>query len=325
MPELPEVETIRRTLEPHLVGRRVERLEVRNPKFVAGATPEEFARAVEGSRITGLSRKGKFLIIDTERPAAGRNDLNRTDGDRTGSTDRERRGDGLLGKELPAADGDIAVHLKMAGQLVYCPPDRDLGPTRERHTHVVFRLDDGNELRYVDTRHFGRVYYLRGDRSDPLLDRALRTLAGLGPEPREGGLEWETFRHRLGSRNARIKPLLLDQAFVAGLGNIYADECLFRAGIHPLRRASSLTEDEAGTLYRCMREVIAEAITHRGTSVRDYVDGDGREGSFAERLQAYGRTGEPCPRCGTKVSRIVIAGRGSHFCPKCQLEDEPGR
>lgn len=286
MPELPEVETIKRTLSPRLAGRTIEKMEVRTPKFLVGAGPDEFRRRVEGGRVLDLERRGKFLILRLE-------------------------------------DGDLAVHLKMAGQLVWCRPGDDLGPTREKHTHVVFHLDDGHELRYVDTRHFGRVYLLDGDPDDPLLRRALRTLDELGPEPREGGLEWEGFRARLAARAARLKSLLLDQAFVAGLGNIYADECLFRAGIHPLRLASSLSEEEARRLFAGMREVIAEAIEFRGTSVRDYVDGEGREGSFSERLNVYGRTGEACPRCGAAIERMVIGGRSSHFCPRCQPPPEP--
>ncbi len=292
---------------------------MRNPKFIVGASPEEFRRAVEGARISGLDRRGKFLLLSLDRSSrtvAGR---------RAGGAARLP---GEAAEASPArqtaapAGADIAIHLKMAGQLIACPPELDLGPTRARHTHVTFHLDDGSELRYVDTRHFGRVYYLPGRRDDPALRRALETLSGLGPEPREGGLEWEDFRARLKARGARIKPLLLDQSFVAGLGNIYADECLFRAGVHPLCPASSLSEAQARALYDAMREVLAEAIDQRGTSVRDYVDGEGRRGSFAERLRVYGRTGQPCPRCGTPIQRAVVAGRGTHFCPSCQREPE---
>ncbi len=300
MPELPEVETIRRTLTPRLVGRTIKSVEVRTPKFIVGASPEEFRGAVEGARIDSLDRRGKFLIINLEYPAG------RGEGHSRRSTDAPR---------LP---GDIVVHLKMAGQLVWCRPGEDLGPTRTKHTHVVFHLDDGHELRYLDLRHFGRVYFPPGNAADPVLSRMLRTIQTLGPEPREGGLEWESFRRKLARRHARIKPLLLDQAFVAGLGNIYADECLFRARVHPLRRASTLTDAEAAALYQAMREVIGEAIDRHGTSVRDYVDGEGRRGMFAEELQAYGRTGQPCPRCGEAIERLMIGGRSSHLCPKCQ-------
>ncbi|MCL6580372.1 MAG: bifunctional DNA-formamidopyrimidine glycosylase/DNA-(apurinic or apyrimidinic site) lyase [Firmicutes bacterium] len=302
MPELPEVETIRRTLEPRLVGRTIKRVEVRNPKFVAGAGPEAFARTVEGARVRALERRGKFLIIKLEAPAS----------------------DGRPSPGSPEAL-DILVHLKMAGQLVWCRPEEDLGPTRTKHTHVVFGLDDGSELRYVDVRHFGRIYFPTGDGGDPLVRRALRTLGELGPEPREGGLAWEQFRRMLASRHARLKPLLLDQSFVAGLGNIYSDECLFRAGVHPLRKASSLTEEEARRLYEAIHEVLEEAIRLHGTSVRDYVDGEGRRGEFAERLEVYGRPGEPCLRCGTPIARIVLGGRSTHFCPRCQPARDDSR
>lgn len=311
MPELPEVETIKRTLSPRLVGRTIERVEVRTPKFIVGASPEDFGRAVEGARIAGLDRRGKFLVFNLDYPAGGGGDTTDRDAQRAA----DRVAEGPAGRARP---GDILVHLKMAGQLVWCRPGEDLGATRGKHTHVVFHLDDGNELRYIDLRHFGRVYFARGDAGDPVLSRALRTFESLGPEPREGGLQWESFRAGLASRNARLKPLLLDQSFVAGLGNIYADECLFRAGVHPLRRASTLSDKEARALYDAMWEVLAQAIDLRGTSVRDYVDGESRRGEFAERLQVYGRTGELCPRCGTPIERLVIGGRSSHFCPKCQ-------
>jgi len=303
MPELPEVETIRRTLAPRVAGRVIEAVEVRTPKFIVGASPEEFERAVAGRRITDLDRRGKFLIIHL-------------DGGPTGQTRDAPHDEG---------PGDILIHLKMAGQLVWCEPKASLGATRDRHTHVVFRLDDGHELRFADVRHFGRIYFAGGDRKNPILRRALKTLAGLGPEPRPGRLKWSAFRDALASRRARIKPLLLDQGFVAGLGNIYADECLFRAGIHPLRRGSSLSEPEARALFEAMKEVIAEAIEFKGTSVRDYVDGEGRRGRFAERLSVYGRTGEPCPRCGAEIHRLVIAGRSAHFCPTCQPAHGPER
>ncbi len=312
MPELPEVETIRRTLAPRVVGRTITGVRVLSPKFVVGAGPEKFTEAVAGARIEGLDRRGKFLIVHLEYPKRAR-------------APSPRGGEEARDGPAPGG-GDIIVHLKMAGQLVWCTPRADLGPTRQRHTHVVFSLDDGCELRYVDTRHFGRLYFTGGDPADPALRRALETLARLGPEPCQGGLDWPTFREMLASRKARIKPLLLDQSFVSGLGNIYTDECLFRAGVHPLRRASSLSEAEVRALHRAMCEVIGEAIELRGTSVRDYVDGEGREGSYAGRLRVYGRAGEACPRCGARIARTVVGGRGTYFCPRCQrFDEEPAR
>lgn len=332
MPELPEVETIRKTLTPHVVGKTIEKVEVRSPEFVVGASPAELRRAVEGARVVGLDRKGKFLVFRLDRPSGGP--------DVSGAAGRPDR---ATPPDPPEPQSVLLVHLKMAGALVYCEPGADFGPTRQKHIHVVFRLDDGNELRYIDTRHFGRLYLVpdrlagagdpagpagpdgrtsRAREADPVLEGVLRTFASLGPEPREGGLEWPAFRDKLARRDARIKPLLLDQSFVAGLGNIYADECLFRAGIHPLRRASSLSEEEARALFGAMREVIGEAIDSQGTSIRDYVDGEGRRGSFAEKLNVYGRTGEACPKCGTKVERAIVAGRGTHFCPRCQPPPE---
>lgn len=282
MPELPEVETVRRTLIPRVVGRRVTAVTVRTPDYVVGLPPDEFRRAVEGRRITGIDRRGKFLIFRLED------------------------------------DCQFVLHLKMTGQVIWCLPEADLGPVRTRHTHTVFTLDDGHELRFIDPRRFGRIYYPGGDPGDHKLARAMATMAGLGPEPREGGLEWESFQATLARRRARIKPLILEQSFIAGLGNIYADEALFRAGIHPMRRANTLSEDEARALYQAMHEVIHEAIELKGTSMRDYVDGEGRRGDFINQLNVYGRAGEPCPVCGEEVRRLVIGARSAHFCPRCQ-------
>lgn len=286
MPELPEVETVRRTLSPRLIGRTIVRAEVRTPDYVVGASPEDFSHLVEGARITGLDRRGKFLIFRLDDAA------------------------------------EFVLHLKMTGQVIWCRPDTDLGAVRAKHTHTVLTLNDGHELRFIDPRRFGRIYVPAGDPGDSKLWRAMETMRTLGPEPRDGGLDWERFREALSRRKARIKPLILEQSFIAGLGNIYADESLFRAGVHPLRRADSLSEAEARALYESMRKVIYEAIELKGTSMRDYVDGEGRRGEFIDQLNVYGRAGAACPECGSEIRRIVIGSRSAHFCPECQPAPE---
>lgn len=195
--------------------------------------------------------------------------------------------------------GTLAVHLGMTGKLLM---DGDLGT----HTHGVFTLDIGL-LVYDDPRQFGRIEW-SGD--------APRRVLRLGPEPLEIGLE--EFSTRLRRRKSRVKPLLLNQAFLAGMGNIYVDEALFLAGIHPLAIASRLSAARAGRLYQAIRDVLSLAIEHRGSSISDYVDADGERGGFQLLHRVYGREGEPCETCGAPIKKIVVGQRGTHFCPKCQ-------
>ena len=216
-----------------------------------------------------------------------------------------RRGKYLL---FSLSGGDtLLIHLMMSGHLFTAPCSQPL----DRHTHVRFSLDDGSELRFRDVRKLGRVY-LAAD-SDGLLDH-------LGPEPLDLGFSLPCFRDLIIRRRGRVKSLLLNQRFVAGLGNIYADETLFAAGIHPQRRANTLTENETGRLYQSIRGILKSALAHQGTTLADsaYRRPDGRTGGYQTRLQVYGRRGAPCPLCGTPVERTVLGGRGTHFCPKCQ-------
>jgi formamidopyrimidine-DNA glycosylase len=216
-----------------------------------------------------------------------------------------RRGKYLV---LELDRGYLLVHLKMSGRLYVVPAGQPL----EKHEHTTFDLDDGRQLRFRDVRKFGRVY---------LVDRPEQVTADLGPEPLAEGLTLEEFRRRLASRSGRLKSLLLNQAFLAGLGNIYADEVLFRARLHPQRAASSLTLAEEERLYEAIRHVLHQAIADHGTTLGDggYVDARGRAGDYQERIAVYGRTGEPCLRCQTPIERLVIGGRSSHFCPTCQV------
>lgn len=261
MPELPEVETVVRTLRPLLIGRRIVDAEFRQLRVLVGS-PHETAEALAGRRIRSIERHGKFIAIHLDR-------------------------------------GFLVVHLGMTGKLLV-----NADPTK--FTHAVFTLDRGI-LHYDDQRQFGRIEY-----GDELPGR----VAALGPEPLEVSLA--DFTARVKARKSPIKAVLLNQAVVRGVGNIYADEALFRAGVHPKRIAAALNKDRIGRIYKAMREVLAEAIEKRGSSVSNYVDAEGRKGSFQQAHRVYQRTGEPCTKCKTKIKRIVVAQRGTHFCPKCQ-------
>ena len=273
MPELPEVESVRRSLAGAVVGARVEA--VRLGPFtgcIAAPSPAEFARAVAGQRITSAGRRAKYLLLGLE----------------SGHT--------------------LSVHLRMTGELVVAAADTPL----DRHHHLAFVLDDGRELRFADTRKFGRIRLLDPDGLAEL-DRAL------GPEPLDDSLTDERFATMLSGRRRAIKPLLLEQTFLAGVGNIYADEALFSAGLHQLRPGDSLTTGEASHLLAAVRGTLLGAIERGGTTLRDYRDGLGRPGTNQNYLQIYSlRAGEPCPRCATPIERIVVAQRGTRFCPRCQ-------
>jgi len=203
--------------------------------------------------------------------------------------------------------GFVLVHLKMSGRLHLVPAQTPL----HRHTRLLLDLDDGRQLRFQDARKFGRLY---------LVDDATEVTARLGPEPLADEFTLDEFRRLLARRSGRLKPLLLNQSFLAGVGNIYADEALFAARLHPLRQAGSLSAEEQERLYQALRAVLAQAITGRGTTLDDqgYTDAEGRAGGYQEQLAVYGRQGKPCPACGTPIERLVIGGRSAHFCPHCQ-------
>jgi len=274
VPELPEVETIRQTLAPHLLGRHVTGLEVFQAKFLRNATPAEFAQAVIGQEICALQRRGKYLLL-----------------------------------ELASGDA-VVVHLRMTGRLLLCHSNQE----RERHTHVVLILDDGRELRYADQRTFGGFFLVRAAGTG-----TPRGLATLGPEPLGPAFSQRYLSALAAKRRLPIKGLLLNQELIAGIGNIYADESLFRAGIDPRRPANSLSQTEVRRLHRAIRQVLQDGISKHGTTFSDYVDGEGRPGDFVNYLNVYQRAGEPCRRCGTPIQKVRCAARGTHFCPQCQL------
>lgn len=269
MPELPEVETIKRDLWPRLVGRTITGVTVGWEGCVDRPSVRGFCNQVAGRRIEDVGRRGKFLVLSLS-------------GDRT-----------------------LLVHLRMTGSLLI----RDPTDPWETHARLAFRLDDGKELRFVNVRKFGRIYLVQ----DPA-----EVVGDLGPEPLADDFTVDAFRALFENRRGMIKPRLLDQRFIAGLGNIYVDEALFRARIHPQRTADSLTSEEMGGLYDAIQEVLREAIADQGTSRSDYVRPDGTEGTHQERLRVSGKAGEPCPCCGREIERLVVGGRGTYVCPGCQ-------
>jgi formamidopyrimidine-DNA glycosylase len=199
----------------------------------------------------------------------------------------------------------LLIHLGMTGQIAIISPDAPV----PKHTHVFLSLDDGRELRYTDVRRFGRMAILSATEQE-------RVLGGLGLEPLE--ISETEFRARLQSRNSQIKALLLNQSVVRGMGNIYTDEALWRARIHPKKVGVKLTEAEVRRLYRAMQQILKEAIRLKGSSISDYQDVDGREGTFQARHRVYQRDGKKCFRCGSLIRHATVAGRSSHFCPRCQ-------
>ena len=208
-------------------------------------------------------------------------------------------------KKSPAEEFSLLIHLGMTGKISICPPETPV----ELHTHVFLALDDGRELRYNDVRRFGRMALLANGAHE-------RVLGSLGLEPLE--ISEDEFRTRIQARKSRIKALLLDQSVVRGIGNIYADESLWRARIHPEKTGARLKDDELRRLHRAVQHILREAIRLRGSSISDYVDLDGGRGEFQQKHRAYQRDGKKCVRCGTIIRRIIVAGRSSHFCPECQ-------
>ncbi|HWH37605.1 MAG TPA: bifunctional DNA-formamidopyrimidine glycosylase/DNA-(apurinic or apyrimidinic site) lyase [Candidatus Limnocylindrales bacterium] len=279
MPELPEVETIARELRPLVSGALIRDAWFDWPNQIKHPAPELFVDALRGRRILGVERRAKWLIFELSESAV------------------------------------LAVQVKMTGQLLVLPA----GEPRDSHVHAVLSFEDGRELRLRDTRKFGRLGVYRRDAAGRLLgaDDETDLLAQFGPEPLDDGFRARDLRALLGRRRGRLKTLLMNQAFVAGVGNIYADEALWRAQLHPLRSAAGLNAVQARRLYHALREVLSEAVARRGSSVDDYLAPEGR-GEMQHFLNVYGRAGRPCPRCGRPIRRIVINARSTHFCSWCQ-------
>ena len=306
MPELPEVETIARGLHQRVAGDVIEHIWL-GPKPEPLKSPAaEIARTVASTRIASVRRMGKHIVFDLEAFNGSQRSTRRTKVLRPKAASRRRSGANTQKKADTPQDSAPAraqwiVHLGMTGRMLVCSPDTK----PEKHTHAIATLASGRELRFVDPRRFGRLSVARHGDFD----------AG-GSEPLE--VELEKFVALFRGRKTPIKSALLNQKLLRGVGNIYADESLFRTGVRPRRRAAVLTRAQLERLYGAVRQVLQEAIALGGSSVSDYVDADGEEGFFQLEHCVYGREGEPCLVCNTPIKRIVIAGRSSHYCPNCQ-------
>jgi formamidopyrimidine-DNA glycosylase len=273
VPELPEVETIRARLEPALVGRRFEQVEILDPRLTRPSEPEGVAAELEGERVTAVDRRGKYLIVRFE---SGR---------------------------------VLLVHLRMTGSFRHGPAGSlDEDPYRR----AVVRLDDGSDVAYRDVRRFGTWLLAEPGELEPYLARRL------GAEPFARAFTARALGERLARRRAPVKAALLDQRSLAGMGNIYVDEALWRARIHPLRPAGELDADEVRRLHRAIRAALEAGIARQGATLRDYSAPDGSSGSMQHEFKVYGREGQPCPRCRTPIEKTRAGGRGTWFCPHCQ-------
>ncbi|GAK38728.1 DNA-formamidopyrimidine glycosylase [Paenibacillus urinalis] len=274
MPELPEVETVRRTLNTLIVGKYIDRVTVHLPRIIQRPDDiEAFAMELAGHTIQGVERRGKFLRIML---------------------------DGLV----------LVSHLRMEGRYGMYQE----GDPLEKHTHVVFHFSDGTELRYKDVRQFGTMHLFKNGE-----DLANKPLMKLGLEPLDEAFTLESFVKVIGARTTKIKIALLNQEYVVGIGNIYVDEALFRAGIHPEQPANTLREEQLALLHQSIIDTLLEAVQAGGSSIKSYVNGQGEMGMFQHQLKIYGRKDEPCTECGTMIVKSVVGGRGTHTCPKCQV------
>lgn len=273
MPEMPEVEMVRRTLVDKVAGRTIKEVEFLLARLVKWPSPGEFQAVLTNRKIVTLTRRGKYLLFHLD--------------------DRQV----------------LVIHLRMTGRLQYIRPGMEM----DKFTRIIFKLDNGDLLIYADTRTLGTLYLMPMDE----LWR-ISGLATMGPEPLTPEFTLDYLKNLLKKHHGKIKAILLNQKYIGGLGNIYVDESMAIAGIHPERIASSLNESENEKLYHAINKVIADGIEHGGTTFRDYRDGIGRSGSHQHHLIVYGRKGEPCLTCGMPIVWKEVSGRGSHFCPNCQ-------
>ena len=287
MPELPEVETIRRQLEPDLVGRRIESAEILDERWTRPAEPERFVAALTGRAIETVGRRGKYLLVGLDDGAT------------------------------------LVMHLRMTGNLLLTAPDETEGrrfgmerlygaSTAPAHLRAELVLDDGRLLRFTDPRRFGHASLLGPGELDPYLD------SRLGVEPLGEGLTADLIGRIAEGRTVPLKSFLLDQKGIAGIGNIYADEALHRAELHPLSPAGSMRAEHWEALRVGIIEALEEGLRNGGASIDDYRDARGESGSMQDEFLVHTRMGEECPRCGDRINRIVVSGRSTYFCPSCQ-------
>jgi formamidopyrimidine-DNA glycosylase len=273
VPELPEVESVRRRLEPALVGRRFAQIEIADSRLTRPYEPAEVAAELEGERVAAVERRGKYLVVRFE---SGR---------------------------------VLLIHLRMTGSLRHAVR----GTLQDDpHRRAVVRLDDGSDVGYRDVRRFGTWLLLEPGEAGPYL------AARVGVEPLEATFTPAELGGRLARRRAPVKAVLLDQRTLAGLGNIYVDEALWRARVNPLRPAETLEQNELRRLHRGIRAALEHGVARQGSTLRDYALPDGGSGSMQDEFKVYGRGGEPCDRCGTPIAKTRVAGRGTWFCPRCQ-------
>jgi formamidopyrimidine-DNA glycosylase len=273
VPELPEVETVRSSLAPVLIGRRFDAVEILDPRLTRPEPPEAVAAALRGERVLRVGRRGKYLVVEFES--------------------------GL----------HLLVHLRMTGTLLHLPPGTS---SADPYRRAVVTLDDGSGIAYRDVRRFGTWQLVAANQLDAFWN------GRLGPEPLGRTFTSRRLARALAGRRAPIKSAVLDQRTVAGLGNIYADEALWRARIHPLRPSGDLTAEEVLRLRRAVKAALVAGIDKQGATLRDYRDPRGAPGRMQEALRVYGRTGQPCPRCTWPVEKIQVGGRGTWYCPRCQ-------
>lgn len=276
MPELPEVETVKRTLQQLVSGKTISSITVSLPRIIKEPdNPALFMELLRGQTIRKIGRRGKFLKFYFD-------------------------------------DFVLLSHLRMEGRYGVFGKDEPV----EKHTHVIFHFKDDTELRYRDVRTFGtmHLYKVEDEEKAP-------SLAKLGPEPLDSRFTPDELRKRMKGRTSKIKALLLNQEIVAGLGNIYVDECLYQAKIHPEKVPSQLMDQDWSCLHHSIVDVLSRSISLGGSSVKSYVNGQGEEGAFQHTLKVYQKKGEPCVECGTLIVRTVVSGRGTHYCPQCQPQN----
>ncbi len=285
MPELPEVETLRRDLAARILNKKITKTTVRLPKMVRGST-EQLQETLQGNHILAINRVGKLLQLSLH--------------------------------ESPLI---LLIHLKMTGQLLYNDQQTLIAgghpfpaftePLPNKWTHIELSFADQSHLYFNDLRQFGYWQLVSREEQTAINER-------YGIEPLTPGFTWQAFSDRMSTKRGVLKAVLLDQNFISGLGNIYADEVCFASGVLPTRRVESLTQEELQKIFFHCTHILQKAVENRGTSFRDYRDSQGKEGGYAKFLAVYGRAKEPCLICGTPIEKIKLAGRGTHFCPVCQ-------
>lgn len=275
MPELPEVETIRKTLKQLIIGKTIEEMDVYWSRIVKHPDDiEHFKHMLVGQSFSNIERKGKFLIFQLD-------------------------------------DYTLVSHLRMEGKYSL----HDKKDPVDKHTHIIFKFTDDQELRYTDVRKFGTMHVF--PKGEHLQAKPLNLLA---PDPFEPAFTFDYFQNKLRKTSRVIKTVLLDQTVIAGLGNIYVDETLFKAKVHPLCKANELSDGDIRRIMRCAEETLLEAIEQGGTTIRSYVASDGEMGMFQQKLYVYGQEDEPCQVCSKPIIKIKVSNRGTHLCPSCQKE-----